>query len=99
MKATDRRMRDQVRREKIGLRLKLLREALGYRQGEWVKRYKLRHASTLANWESGLRFPDIEFLIALCEDHPGITLDWLLRGKPRKFPVSGPAERSRVADG
>lgn len=62
----------------IGLRLVWWREALGFTQTELARRL---HIPTwqLSRWEAGLRLPNIDALITLC-DASSATLDYFFRG-------------------
>jgi transcriptional regulator with XRE-family HTH domain len=65
-------------REAVGRRLMVMRQGLGITRNEWLKRYKLG-ASRYSMWESGLVYPDIKFLMQVCQDY-GWTMDYFYRG-------------------
>jgi hypothetical protein len=75
-------------KEMVGRNLTLAREALGSTRNDWIAQYGKSHgvyASKLCMWEGGVSYPDLFFLMGLCEDH-GLTLDWLFRGDLRGLP-------------
>lgn len=66
--------------EAISRRLYLTRHALGVmEQGEFAKVAKLAK-STYNNYEKGLRIPDLDFAVRLCDAYE-LTLDWIYRGQ------------------
>lgn len=71
---------EALHRRQVGERLTVAREALGQRAVDWVRRYKLKTASRLSQWESGKSYPAPLFLVQLCED-TGLTIDYFYRGK------------------
>jgi hypothetical protein len=78
-----RRQKTAWHREAVGRNLTLAREALGSSRNDWIEQYGDSYgvyASKLSMWEAGITYPDLFFLIGLCEEH-GLTLDWFLRGE------------------
>ena len=78
MKSGERRVWDVQHKEHVGRRLLVARQALGKSRTDWQKLYGL-YPSLISQWESGTAYPDIKFLICLCEDY-GLTLDYFYRG-------------------
>ena len=66
----------------VGESLMLARTALHKRPVDFVRMYPtwLTSQSKLSNWEVGDNYPNIHFLIRLCDDH-GFTMDWFYRQK------------------
>lgn len=77
--------RTAFHKEQVGRNLTIAREGLGATRNDWIKTYGASHgiySSKLCMWEGGVSYPDLFFLIALCENH-GLTLDFFLRGELR----------------
>ena len=72
------RMKEADHKVFVGGNLRLAREALGKSPSQLTKEYGLRNQSKLHNWETGVNYPNLWFLIKLCDDY-GFTLDWFLR--------------------
>jgi transcriptional regulator with XRE-family HTH domain len=68
----------------IGKRIVMLREALGHNQGAFARLVDISQPA-LANYESGLRRPELDkaFLIVA---KTGVTLDWLYLGDRSGLP-------------
>lgn len=62
----------------IGVRMVILREALGHSQADWAQRMRIQ-VPTLSKWENGGRLVNLDILIAIC-DASGATADFFLRG-------------------
>jgi len=62
-----------------GVRLRELREKLGYIQVDFCKKFAITR-STLVNYESGRTFFDVEFLDRLCRAHD-VNVAWLVTGQ------------------
>jgi len=77
----------------VGARLRLTREALGYRtRPDMLRDLHARadvasEAKALYNWEAGLRQPDLEFVHKL-KSWRGITFEWLFDGDMSGLPKS-----------
>ena len=69
----------------LGARIAVLRRASGLSQGELAKQLQVS-PSAIGMYEQGRREPSVELLIAMA-DIFGVTLDYLLTGKPEKLPV------------
>jgi transcriptional regulator with XRE-family HTH domain len=61
----------------IGDRIKKLR---GYKTRDELSNLLKIHKNTLANYETGTRIPDANFLLQLLEVYPDISAKWLLTG-------------------
>lgn len=68
----------------IGKRIVMLREALGHNQGAFARLVGISQPA-LANYESGLRRPELDkaFLVVA---KTGVTLDWLYLGDRSGLP-------------
>lgn len=70
----------------IGLRIKALRLALGYRKsGEFAETYG-GTAQQHSNYERGHNTPNVWPMIHLCERHRGASLEFIFRGIPDSMP-------------
>ena len=58
----------------IGKRIVMLREALGHNQGQFARLVDISQPA-LANYESGLRRPEIDKAVQIVVK-TGVTLDW-----------------------
>jgi transcriptional regulator with XRE-family HTH domain len=92
----------------IGERLRLTREALELKPGEFAGGAGIAK-STYSQWESGTRLPDLQFAMRLC-DRYGLTLDWIYLGHLACLPyalavkisaaqIAGPPLTDEAADG
>jgi transcriptional regulator with XRE-family HTH domain len=64
----------------IGARLKLTREVLGLKQGEFGKRAGLQ-PNTYNMIEKGQNYPSLAALFALCDQY-NLDMNWILLGDP-----------------
>jgi transcriptional regulator with XRE-family HTH domain len=77
----------------VGARLRLTREALGYRtrpdmlRDLFARADVASEAKALYNWEAGLRQPDLEFVHKL-KSWRGITFEWVFDGDMSGLPKS-----------
>ena len=71
--------------EAIGSRLRMTREALGFKkQKEFAARADIS-PNTYNQWEKGKVYPDLQYAIRL-RDEFGISLDWIYLGDPSGLP-------------
>ena len=77
-KTAARRARDVAHREFVGANLRMAREVKGASRRDWTLQFGVA-ANMQSQWESGANYPDLFFLIRLCEDY-GLTMDWFYRG-------------------
>jgi transcriptional regulator with XRE-family HTH domain len=87
---------EKEHREAVGRRLAMTRDAFRQKPRDWVRKYNLKSASLLSNWESGFCYPDIKFVMDVCHDY-GLRMDWIYRGidappEIAKLFPSGPAQ-------
>ena len=68
----------QSDKEEVGSRVRLLREALGIRQGVFAARIGVA-PNLLANVEAGGNYPNPKLAATICSEF-GVTMDWLFRG-------------------
>lgn len=73
-----------IANDDIARRIIMLREALGMNQSAFATLVGLTQPG-LANYESGLRRPDIDKAIQICL-RTGATMDWLYRGERSGLP-------------
>lgn len=85
----------EMRPERIGHRLRLLREALGLKPAEMADRLGIER-TYWSRFENGKR-PVTETTAALLADRFGVTLDFLILGKWQGVPMDL-AERMRAVD-
>lgn len=57
----------------------MLRAVLGHTQADWARVLRI-NPQILNKWEQGVRHPNIETLVAIC-DLTGCTLDFIFRGR------------------
>ena len=88
-------MLTEMRPERIGYRMKLLREALGLRPGEISDMLGVER-TYWSRFEGGKR-PVTEAFAALLVDKFGITLDFLILGRWSGLPL-GLAEKMRAVE-
>ncbi len=70
----------------VGLRLRLLREALNLSQAKLAKKLKVSQGA-ISKWESGERDVPTSILIELKKEF-GVNLNWLLSGEGEMFSAS-----------
>lgn len=61
-----------------GIRLRVAIESTGKSKAAWARKYGVSE-SNVGNWMRGDSYPNLEALIAFCDDE-GLTLDWFFRG-------------------
>lgn len=57
----------------------MLRSVLGHSQSEWARVLRIK-VQILNKWEQGVRSPNIDTLILICNS-TGCTLDFIFRGR------------------
>jgi transcriptional regulator with XRE-family HTH domain len=82
-------MDSAVEKQRVGERLRLAREALGYKQADFARLHGL-DKTKLSHWERGKHLPALSFVRRLWREHQ-ISADWLFLGVKGGLPA-------RVAD-
>jgi transcriptional regulator with XRE-family HTH domain len=72
----------------VGKRLQLARRAFkfGDNQGKFARGAGIS-PTAYNQWETGENYPGVAAAIKLCERYPGLTLDWIYRGKMEGLPT------------
>lgn len=86
-----------LHKQKVGERLRVIREALGMSQAAFAKAGGVEDKSKLSHWERGKHYPDPLF-IAQLQRQFRISADYLYTGDPSSLP-HGLAESLRAAAG
>lgn len=68
----------------VGARIRLIRSYLKMTQGEFGTLFAVG-PTAVTNWESGVRMPDIQFLIQIANNY-GFSVDWVLRNDRSGLP-------------
>jgi transcriptional regulator with XRE-family HTH domain len=63
--------------EEVGIRLRMVRAVVGQGQAEWARALRIT-PQLLNKWEQGVRQPNADRLIAMCEA-TGCTMDFIYR--------------------
>lgn len=79
----------ELHRRQIGERLRLAREAIGYRAVDICRLHNVEKTK-YSHWERGVHYPDYLFLVSLWRHHK-IPTDFILTGDTSGLPL-------RVAD-
>lgn len=79
---------DLTTAQSIGLRIKAVRLALGYKKAfEFAETYGATPPQH-SNYERGHNPPNVWSMITLCERHKGVTLEWIFRGNADSMPYA-----------
>lgn len=88
----------KVKRREIAHRLVEVRTKLGATRRDWMRAYRII-PSRMSQWETGATLPDMFVLMRICEDHDGVSLDYILNGKrPRVRVAAGSAPAMHKAE-
>jgi len=70
----------------IGERIRVLREALGYKNASLFAAFVGWSPQQLSNYENGQKRPEVTMAIRLC-NRTGVDLDWIYRGRTAGLPM------------
>ena len=70
----------------IGGRIRVLREALGYKSATLFAAFVGWSPQQLSNYEKGQKRPEVSMAILLCKK-TAVTLDWIYRGETAGLPL------------